>query len=154
MICSSLLGWAQFMPPAIHSFGPLYVDFISSPVGLGTGPDAIGGYLMIACGFVFVGHALFLMRHTIADLPLWLVIVNATTVSYIVLSVAQFYQIQHWINARNTSGEFTTPSGRTLTTFDGGPGVGAGLSVIAMGLAIGATVLLYRQVNVQLAKAK
>ncbi len=141
MIVSALVGWAQFIPH-VGKTSALYDGFISSPVGLGTGPIRIGGYLMIACGLLLLDRGIFLLRHDNLRNPLfWLVMLEGITITYVILSVATFFQIRPW------TGTFASPSGRHLISVSATSGWGAGASALAMVLSIIATIVYYDEVR-------
>jgi hypothetical protein len=145
MIASAPIGWYQFAPPTNHSYSWIYRGFISSPIGLGTDPFAIGGYLMASCGVVFLWLGLHLRHHKVVNPPRWLAILEGTTFCYVVLSVAAFLQVSSWSGLIRA---FSTPSGRRLIPV-GNSSVGAGLviSAVAVVLAVSATIFCISELS-------
>jgi hypothetical protein len=139
MVVSAFVGWAHFMP-AVGSPSTINDEFVSSPIGLGTDPLRVGGFLMVVCGLVLFGRGYFLKRRREKSPLLWLVIIVVVTVTYIAISIATWFEIRPWTQTVLTQ-RFTSPSGRALFPLSNAPGFGAGLSVFAVAVSVLATVL-------------
>lgn len=151
MVIPAFLGWTQFRPNTVGIINPWYGAYISSPLGLGTGPHRLGWLLMIilAASFVIVGAKI--LTSTAKSPVLRISGMTAILALYIGLWLAQAHQINHWIS-ESTGGncgfgqfrcvptdQFTSSSGRVLTVADSSPGWGMGIATFAI---IGGIVII------------
>lgn len=141
MVASAVVGWAHFIP-VVGNPSTASNEFISSPIGLGTDPLKIGGYLMIVCGMVLFGRGYILKRRSGQSPLISLVIVLAVIVTYTAISITTWFEIRPWTETVLTR-KFTSPSGRVLFPLNSTPGYGAGFCVLAIAISILATILFY-----------
>jgi hypothetical protein len=139
MVISAFVGWAHFIP-VVGNPSTTSNDFVSSPIGLGTDPLKVGGYLMVVCGVVLFGRGYILKRRGGRNPLFSLVIVVVVIVAYIAISIATWFEIRPWTQTVLTQ-KFTSPSGRVLFPLNSAPGYGAGFCVLAIAISILATIL-------------
>jgi hypothetical protein len=162
MAAPAFIGWAQFRPAASPlTASSWYGAYISSPLGLGSGPHHTGWLLMVLAGTGFVVVSLPTIRVKCRGRVLRLVAMSALLSLYAVLIVGQEVQISHWTDVASGSGcltwadgvcvestnSFRSPSGRVLTVIDTAWGWGFGIGLLAVVIGGFASVILASYFN-------
>jgi len=135
MIAPAFIAWYGFRPNVVGvAYPDWYPNYVSSPLGSGSGPLRIGWLLILVAAFVFI---VFLVRIDASRNRVRLLICMAIDlVLYLCLLVGQDLQFKHWSDS--SSGHFIDPSGRNLTNgIAGGWGSVIGIAaVLIAGVAI------------------
>lgn len=120
MISPAFLGWSSYRPNVVgEAFGGWYLNYISSPLGIGSGPHRSGWILIVLVSIVFA-TLIATIDHPGSRRPILKVVAMTFVLScYLSLIIGQELQFVHWDHV--SSGHFVSPSGRTLTM-----GIGSG----------------------------
>ena len=134
MISPAFLSWSSYRPNvAGEEFGGWYLNYIASPLGIGSGPHRSGWLLIVLTSVVFA--ALFAtLDHPGSRRPILKLVAMTFVLScYLSLLIGQELQFVRWDHVSSGSNcngycQFLSPSGRTLTMGNSsGWGFGVGL---------------------------
>jgi len=140
MVIPAFVGWTHFRPPVPRLFPWWYLTYVSSPLGVGSGPLKIGWILTVIIAVAFVILGLTFTSPGMRFAVLRVSGMSFILALYVALGIGQESQFDHWVNRTssctmyrgNCIDHFIAPSGRALTIDNSAWSWGVGLGLLAV----------------------